>query len=63
MDDAKTLALFRNKRCRNEQALWQPVVFGNPEKAAVTQTRGKKKAADAAFLFRLTALDEVFNAF
>ena len=63
MNDAKALALFRKKRSHNEQAFRQPVVFGNPEKAAVTQTPGKKKAADAAFLFRLTALDEVFNAF
>lgn len=63
MNDAKTLALLRNKRCRNEQALWQLVVFADLEKTAVTQTPGKKKAADAAFLFGLTALDEVFNAF
>ena len=63
MNVAKTLALFRNKRCRNEQALWQLVVFADLEKTAVTQTPVKKKAADAAFLLRLAALDEVFNAF
>ena len=63
MNDAKALALFRKKRSRNEQALWQLVVFADLEKTAVTQTPGKKKAAVAAFLFRLTALDEVFNAF
>ena len=63
MNDAKALALFRKKRSGNEQALWQLVVFADLEKTAVTQTPGKKKAADAAFLLRLTALDEVFNAF
>jgi hypothetical protein len=60
---AKTLALLRNKCCGNKRALWQLVVFADLEKTAVTQTPGKKKAADAAFLLRLAALDEVFNAF